>query len=56
MALPDMKTSDPAELDQWARLELEKAATSDDATKLTVLDELHTVLETGLDEDPSTRP
>lgn len=56
MERPDPRTSDPAVLDEWARLELERAATSDDDTKLKVLDELHTVLETGLDEDPSSRP
>lgn len=56
METPDPRTADPAELDEWARLELERAATSDDTTKLKVLDDLHTVLEAGLDEDPSTRP
>jgi hypothetical protein len=56
MERPDPRTSDPAALDEWARLELERAAVSDDDTKLAVLDGLHETLEAGLDEDPTTRP
>jgi hypothetical protein len=56
MERPDPTRSDPSALDEWARLELERAATSDDGTKLKVLDDLYEVLEAGLDEDASSRP
>lgn len=55
MERPDPLVVDPAELDEWARKGLERAATSDDSVRLQVLDELHEVLEAGLDEDTSSR-
>ncbi len=54
-AHPDPRTMTAQELDEWARLELERAAVSDDDTRLKVLDELYEVLEAGLDEDTAPR-
>lgn len=45
-----------SDLEEDARLRLERAENSDDATRLETLDEMYETLEAELDEDPPSRP
>lgn len=54
--MPDLRPpTEEADVLQSARVELERAESSDDATRLHVLDDLYQALEAELDEDDATR-
>ena len=46
---------DEGKLEEWASMELERAATLDEEQRLKILEELYAGLEAGLEEDATPR-